>query len=208
MVHQVRAGTVLASGLTFDEYLAQFSGQFAEWVYGDVVAMAAISLKHDLLSQFFVLALRHYLAYRKVAQLRVAPTTMRLGDDLPAREPDLQIVLNAHADRITDTYVDGPADWVIEIVSPESSLRDRGDKFHEYEQGGVDEYWIVDPHREELLAYQLGEDGLYQPLPLDDGGHVTSATLPEFRLEVALLWQSPLPEAPEIAALVRQMLQA
>jgi len=40
------------------------------------------------------------------------------------------------------TYPDGPADLAIEIVSEESRLRDRGEKFAEYEVGGVKEYWI------------------------------------------------------------------
>jgi len=36
---------------------------------------------------------------------------------------------------------------VVEIVSPDSQSRDRGDKFYEYEEAGVLEYWILDQTR-------------------------------------------------------------
>lgn len=120
---------------------------------------------------------------------------MRLGNELPAREPDLLVLLNEHAERDTDTYVEGPADWVIEIVSPESGARDRGTKFDEYERGGVSEYWIIDPHRRELWAYRRGEDGLYQSLPVDEEGRVTSVTLPSrtFVLKLRCSGRPPCP---------------
>ena len=34
-----------------------------------------------------------------------------------------------HGDRLKDTYLDGPSDLVVEIVSPDSIGRDRGEKF-------------------------------------------------------------------------------
>ena len=35
---------------------------------------------------------------------------------------------------------------------------DRGEKFYEYEEAGVPEYWPVDPQREGLVVYRL-QDG-------------------------------------------------
>lgn len=206
MAQRIQETQVLATGISFEAFLEQFAGQRAEWINGMVVAMSPVDRKHDDISRFLILLLELYLRYRPVAILRAAPTTMRLGDDLPAREPDLQLIRNEHADRVTDTYVDGPADWAIEIVSPESLMRDRGDKFYEYERGGVNEYWIIDPHRQELLAYRRGEDGLYQAIPLDEDGSIASVTLPDFRFEVALLWRSPSLDAADCLKIVQQML--
>lgn len=205
MEQRTQEAHILATDITFAAYQDQFAGQHAEWINGVVIAMSPVSKKHDDISQFLSVLFTLYLLKRAVAVLRTAPTTMYLGDDLPAREPDLQIILNEHAERNTDTYVDGPADWVIEIVSPESSARDRGIKFDEYERGGVNEYWIIDPQRDELLAYRRDEEGIYQPISSDEDGHITSATLPDFRLEVAQLWQVPLP-AETYTALVERML--
>jgi len=207
MIERIHDAAILATNVTFETYLEQFAGQYAEWVNGTVIGMSPIDRRHDELSRFLSFLLELFLNYRPVATIRAAPTTMRLRSDLPAREPDLQIILDEHADRLTDTYVDGPADWVIEIVSPESVARDRGEKFHEYERGGVNEYWIVDPHRQQLLAYSLGSDGLYTPIPEDQQGRIASVTLPEFRLKVEVLWQSPLPGALARVEMVRAMVE-
>ena len=52
--------------------------------------------------------------------------------------------------------------------------------------GGVKQW------RDEGGPYQLGEDGRYQPMPLDDGVFRSQA-LPGFWLRMEWLWQEPLP---------------
>jgi Uma2 family endonuclease len=53
------------------------------------------------------------------------------------------------------------ADLVIEIISPESRTRDKADKFYEYEQAAVKEYWLIDPDRKRTEFYTLGDDGFF-----------------------------------------------
>ena len=89
--------------------------------------------------------------------------------------------------------MEGPADLVVEIISPESRARDRGDKFYEYEQGGIPEYWLIDPVRQQAEFYQLGADGISRPAPIDDQGRYHSAALPGLWLQVSWLWEMPLP---------------
>ena len=94
----------------------------------------------------------------------------------------------APRDWLREVYLDGPADLVVEVVSPSSGPRDRGDKFYEYEAGGVPEYWLVDPAR----VYRLKERR-YQSVRSDDEGLVYSEAMPGFWLKEAWLWQDPLP---------------
>ena len=96
-------------------------------------------------------------------------------------------------DRATPTYVDGPADLVVEIVSPDSVTRDQRDKLAEYQSAGVPEYWVINPLRKDARFYLLGEDGTYQPGAIDANGIYASQALPGFRLRVSWLWQTPLP---------------
>jgi hypothetical protein len=51
---------------------------------------------------------------------------------LSGREPDVLFLASAHVGRLTETYLNGPADVMVEIVSPDSVGRDRGDEFYEY----------------------------------------------------------------------------
>jgi Uma2 family endonuclease len=97
-----------------------------------------------------------------------------------------------HADRLKETYFDGPADIVVEVLSPESEQRDRSIKFVEYEAGGVPEYWLVDPLRKEAYFYLLGGDGRYHLASISPDGVFRSRTLEGFWLKIDWLWRVPL----------------
>lgn len=131
--------TIVASGLTFPDYLKQFDGQHAEWLCGDVIIMTNNTQHADILG-FVLSLLRLYLGMMKLGKALPVGVSMYLGDQQPAREPDVVIGLNDHLDRIKATFLDGAADIVIEIVSPESEMRDYVLKYREYETAGVREY--------------------------------------------------------------------
>ena len=101
-------------------------------------------------------------------------------------------VANEHLGRVKRLNLEGPADLVIEIISPGSRATDRGDKFYEYEQGGVPEYWLLDPERRQAEFYLRGEDGIYRLVPLGSDGIYRSKVLAGLWLKVGWLWQ-PLP---------------
>lgn len=122
--------------------------------------------------------------------MRIAPFQMRLANS--GREPDLLYVKTANCDRLRHTYLDGPADLVVEIISPESIGRDRGDKFFEYEEAGIPEFWLLDPQTQRAEFYQLNEAGRYQPIQPVEGVY-RSAQLSGFWLREEWLWQEPLP---------------
>jgi Uma2 family endonuclease len=124
---------------------------------------------------------------------------MRLVTRPSGREPDILFVANEHLDRIQPTYIDGPADLAVEVVSPDSDDRDHGAKFIEYEGAGIPEYWLIDPLRQETWFFQLGPDRRYHLVPLEDDGIYRSAALPVFWLKVAWLWQRPLATVAEIS---------
>jgi Uma2 family endonuclease len=121
------------------------------------------------------------------------PFQMKTGPDLPGRAPDLVFVAKRNSSRIKRLFVDGPGDLVIEIVSPGSGSVDRGEKFFEYEQGGVPEYWLIDPQRKQAEFYQRGEDSLYHLAAVGPEGVYRSRVLPGLWIRVEWLWQEPLP---------------
>jgi Uma2 family endonuclease len=107
------------------------------------------------------------------------------------REPDLLFVAQEHLERLRESFLDGPADLVVEILSPESAGRDRGEKFYEYEEAGISEYWLVDPLRQEVEFYQLDAQGRYRLTLPDTEGIYRSKMLGGFWLPVAWLWKPP-----------------
>lgn len=109
------------------------------------------------------------------------------------REPDILFIAREHANRLLETYLDGPADLVVEVTSPASDMRDRGERFLEHEAAGIREYWLIDPIRRMATFFRLGEDGRYHGGPVDRDCYYRSAVLPGFILCVDWLWQRPLP---------------
>lgn len=176
--------------LTYEEFLAWLDEDTrAEWVDGEVVMSSPASDQHQDILRFLTAVLSAYTEEHALGIIRPALFQMRLSQS--GREPDLLFLASAHADRRKPTYLDGPADVVVEILSPESATRDRGEKFFEYEAAGIPEYWLIDPMREQAEFYQLGADRLYRAAPLDAGGRFTSKVIPGFELRIAWLWQPP-----------------
>lgn len=197
--------TIIAEGVSFDNFLKYFGEQHTEWIGGKVISVVSNNTRHQLIQMFLGTLLNFYLGLKSLGKIFSAGIPMRIAADLPAREPDLLIVLTENLARLQPTYLNGPADIVVEIVSPESNDRDRGKKLREYEAAGVPEYWLFDPQRTEAVIYVMGEDGHYHPLPPDADGYLRSTILPGFRLQAALLWQEELPTGMELIQLAQGM---
>ncbi|MBZ0277490.1 MAG: Uma2 family endonuclease [Anaerolineae bacterium] len=197
---------IIAQNISFEDYMAHYAAAHTEWVGGMVIKMSPVTLIHDSLSGFWYLLMREFLEQTRLGQVFREPFVMRITPESPAREPDLQIVLKDRAGIIQETMTAGAADVVIEIISKESVSRDRGEKFEEYEAGGVREYWLCDPLRQQADFYVLGDDGLYRRIDLKEGVFA-SVVLAGFRLDTGVLWQKVLPTGREIMALVDAMLK-
>ena len=180
--------------MTYEEFLAWCDEDtWAEWVDGEVVILSPASARHQDLARFLLIVLGLFVEAHELGIVLPAPFQMKLGPAGPGRGPDLLFVARAHLDRLRPTHLDGPADLVVEITSPESISRDRGEKYVEYEAAGIPEYWLLDPFRKQAEFYLLGEDGIYRLAPVGEDGIFRSRVLEGLWLRVDWLWQEPLP---------------
>ncbi len=182
--------------MSYEEFLAWLDEDtLAEWVDGEVIMTSPASLRHQSIGQFLAQVIGVYVQERDLGALIGPPFQMKLASS--GREPDLLFIAAAHLHRLHDTYLDGPADLAVEIISPESIGRDRGDKFYEYEQAGIPEYWLLDPQARRAEFYQLDPAGVYRLVAPDQENTYRSAVLPGFWLRVDWLWQ-PLPRVLDV----------
>lgn len=178
--------------MTYDEFLDWADEDtLAEWVNGKVIMTSPASLRHQLIAQFLGRILAGYAEVGRLGSVVSAPFQMKL--EKSGREPDVLFLAETHRGRLRATYLDGPAALVVEILSPESIGRDRGEKFYEYERAGIPEYWLIDDTTQRAEFYQLDERGRYQLVAPNADGVYHSKALPGFWLEVAWLWRDPLP---------------
>lgn len=203
-VADVRHSTPRSQGPTTLEEFLRITDEDAwvEWADGKVISLSPASNRHQDIADFLISILRPFVQRHDAGWVRTAPFLMLLPELDRAREPDVLFVRTEHLDRVQETRVEGPADLVVEIVSPESLARDRGEKFAEYEAAGVQEYWLIDPDRQQLEVHALetGEEGSrrYHPMSPQADGTVRSRVLDGFFLRPEWLFEPPLPDTLEI----------
>lgn len=177
--------------MTYEEFLAwPHENPHVEWVDGRTVVMPPISDEHTHVGRFLINVLTQYTEARSVGTVFYDPYQMKAAPDLPGRAPDVFFVAKDNLSRVRRTHLEGPADLVVEIISPDSRARDRGEKYYEYEQGGVPEYWLIDPQRRQAEFYVLGDDRLYHAARTDDGVF-HSTVLHGLWLRIEWLWNRP-----------------
>ncbi len=182
--------------MTYEEFLAWADEDtYAEWVNGEVIMVSPASRCHQDIVRLLGTVLSAFVEIHDLGKVLLAPFQMKLP--YSGREPDILFVAREHLDRLRDTYLDGPADLVVEVLSPESAARDRGEKFYEYEAAGIPEYWLIDPTREMAEFYVL-EGKHYRPHFTGSHGRYESHVLPGFWWQVEWLWQDPLPSEMEV----------
>ncbi len=111
-------------------------------------------------------------------------------------QPDV-VYLTAERRKIVGRRLEGVPDLVIEVLSPATSRRDRGEKLALYAesgaggergQAGVREYWIVDIDARQIEF--LVNDGGRFLVTVPSGSEYRSTGIPEVRLDLAAFWQS------------------
>jgi Uma2 family endonuclease len=184
---------------TYEEFL-EWNGTndiWAEWENGEIIYMSNPSLIHQDISDFLTAILRFFVEAKQLGRVISAPFQLKFDFRKTGRQPDIMFVSNANADNIKKQYVENTADLVIEIISPESRTRDKGDKFYEYEQARVKEFWLIDPDRKRAEFYTLGDDGFFN-FEMPENGVFKSKVLSGLNLKVDWLWQETLPTLMEV----------
>jgi Uma2 family endonuclease len=162
----------------------------AEWVNGDVFIFEPVSNFHQNVIEFLFVQMNLFVGLLDLGKVRVLPFQMRLENS--GREPDIMFIYHEQLGRLTEDYLDGPADLVVEVVSPDTVRRDREEKFREYRVAGVTEYWIIDPLPEKRRAdfYYLDANGDFVLIATEDEEQVFSKVLKGFWIRPSWLWQT------------------
>ncbi len=118
----------------------------------------------------------------------LAPLRLRVRER-KFREPDLIMLRDPKDPRRSNRYWTG-ADLAVEVVSPDKPERDLVDKREDYAEGGIPEYWIVDPQSETVLVLVLEAGRYREHQRASRGDLVASATLEGLTLDVAALFDA------------------
>ncbi len=134
-------------------------GERAELIDGKIYQMAPPSWTHQRISGELYYEIKAFLkANNGKCQVIAAPFAVFLNDTDQKNylEPDITVICDPS--KLDEKGCHGAPDWVIEIVSPSSRPRDYIKKMIKYASAGVREYWIVDPEKKRVMAYQFDKD--------------------------------------------------
>jgi Uma2 family endonuclease len=146
--------------------------------------------QHQRISARIVGRLMEFLKSEPIGEVIYAPVGVRLPSQPTPLQPDILFIRAERLDIIGDVYIEGAPDLVMEILSPSNWLYDCREKKQVYQQGGVAEYWIVDPRIETIQVYQL-EGGVYALIgQYGAGERVQSPGLPGFEVLVDEVFQA------------------
>ena len=151
---------------TIEDYYALPDDQRVELIDGVFYDMAAPTVEHQLLAGSVYAQLLAFIRSKKGKCIPlVSPVDVKLGEDNKTMvQPDVVVVCDR--DKITERVVLGGPDFVLEVVSQSSIVKDYIKKAAKYEAAGVREYWIVDPLVKRVIKYDLEEGSSPSIYPL------------------------------------------
>ena len=137
-------------------------GQRAELIDGELYMMATPGRIHQRLVMELSFRIRNYIGSKNGdCEVYPSPFAVFLNENNEIYlEPDISVICDKN--KLTDEGCKGAPDWVIEIVSSSSRSMDYNKKLFKYRTAGVREYWIVDPIKQLIMAYNFEHDTFEQ----------------------------------------------
>jgi Uma2 family endonuclease len=97
-------------------------------------------------------------------------------------QPDVFFLSKEKRSLSTEEGIFGAPDLTVEVVSKGSVVRDYVEKKNDYEQFGVNEYWIIDPLNETIIVYALINDKYVVFSAVEESGTAHSKLVEGFEL--------------------------
>ena len=144
-----------------DYFALPDTNRYIELSEGELIMPPHPTETHQRIVGDVYVKLRNFVEEHHLGTVRLGPLPVRLWVG-KIREPDILFVAREHSDRIGEQAY-GPPDLVVEVLSPGTWRTDRHEKFSEYAQAGVREYWMVDPDAGAVEVFVLRE-GAYELL--------------------------------------------
>lgn len=172
-----------------EEYLVltEQTNRLVEFTDGFLEELPMPTERHQAMVEYLFDEFRAYIKPRG-GKARFAPLRLQIRPG-KYREPDILLVLSLSDPRRQDRFWRG-ADLAVEVVSSDKPERDLVEKPADYAEGGVQEYWIVNPIDETISVLRLEgatyvESGIYRR-----GDAASSVLLPGFGLDVAAVFEA------------------
>jgi Uma2 family endonuclease len=172
--------------LTYAEFCSRVQERKADLIDGEIYLASPATIVHEYFLTYLQALLRLYISAKKFGMIIGSRVAMKLSE-YDAPEPDLMFIKKERMHLLGETEIFGPADLVVEVISPGSRRLDFVDKRELYANYGVQEYWLIDLYKQQAFFWK-NVNGIWEDLPVDDNGIVRSEVLTGFWLRVDWLF--------------------
>lgn len=169
---------------TYKDYLElPDDGNRYEIIEGELIMTPAPIPKHQIVSMELLLQLKLFVDKHQLGLVFHPPCDVLLTEkDLV--QPDIFFIAQKNRKIITEKNIQGVPDLIIEILSPATAYYDLIEKKELYEKFGVKEYWIVDPKKQWIEIYTLGEGKYKIHMRRERSGKIDSLLMKGFEIEL------------------------
>jgi Uma2 family endonuclease len=124
-----------------------------EYSDGHIYAMSGGTSQHSQIAINMLIALVTHLRGKDCQAFNSDMKVLPLGDENPSYFPDITVTCNPEDYRHDSTVIRSPR-LIVEVLSPSTAYRDRGEKLRAYQAcPSVDEYIMVSSHHQEVEVY-------------------------------------------------------
>jgi Uma2 family endonuclease len=179
----------LTKSYTYADYLKWTFDEAVELIKGKIFRMSpAPSRYHQRVSNNLFLCIGVFLRKKK-CQVYTAPFDVRMkrkgakdDETFDVVQPDICVICDPS--KLDAKGCNGAPDWVVEILSPGNSNKEKRFKFELYQEAGVKEYWIVEPEYKSLEVYVLQGDKFVGLAPYIDEDVVSPTIFPDLKIDL------------------------
>jgi Uma2 family endonuclease len=175
---------------TDDELLEMPEAKFWQLVDGELLEISPAGAEHGEICSRLLITVGMHVRQRKLGRIYDSSTGFRMSPE-NRFSADVSFVSKARIEKLLpdpEKFVQGAPDFVIEVLSPESTLRQLERKIELFFQFGTRSAWIVLPRKRLVRVYSSGRE--YQTLGVP-GVLDAGRSLPGLSIPVAEVFQDP-----------------
>jgi Uma2 family endonuclease len=172
--------------LTYRDYEAlPDDGRRYQILDGELFVTASPNTRHQIILMRLSAQLHAHVTANRLGLVLPAPADVILADTSIV-QPDILFVANDRQATVSPRGIEGPPTLGVEILSPSTTLVDRGRKRELYARYGMPFYWIADDDAQAIEMWRL-TGGSYELLARPTGARMLAAD-PFPALALADIW--------------------
>ena len=154
----------------------------AEFINGEIIIHSPVKVKHSLASDLLNRLLGFYVDYHQLGKVFHEKVMISLSrNDF---KPDICFFSQEKFKNLKKDQWQLPTpDFIVEVLSDSTEKIDRGVKFDDYAEHGVQEYWLVDPDEQNIEQYIL-KDKKYELFFKANDGNIECKTIKGLKFPV------------------------